>query len=114
MAASAESRTCRVADSIAKPDPNPQYSWLDMMDGLQRDQSRPPPTRAPQSETTVREPHRSCLRLTSILDQAHDEHLPVETVRPIRREGTMNRGIIGLIIGVLVIIVLVLVILRLT
>ena len=33
---------------------------------------------------------------------------------PIRKEGTMNRGIIGLIIGVLVIIVLVLVILRLT
>jgi hypothetical protein len=114
VAASAESRTCRVADSIAKPDPNPQYSWLDMMDGLQRDQSRPPPTRAPQSETTVREPHRSCLRLTSILDRAHDEHLPVETVCAIRKEGTMNRGIIGLIIGVLVIIVLVLVILRLT
>ena len=59
MPASAKSCPRRVADVITKPDPDPQYSWLDMMDGLQRSQSHLPSADAPQSETTMREPDTS-------------------------------------------------------
>ncbi len=94
MIASTDQRACRVLDLIATPDPEPEHSWLDRMDGLQRGQAHPPSNGAQGLENPLRN-HRG------------------RHAGAVRGEAPVNNGVINLILGVLIII-LILVILRIT
>ncbi|HEU5485253.1 MAG TPA: hypothetical protein VFU98_10120 [Microlunatus sp.] len=100
-----------VWDSIICFDPNPEYSRLDQLDGLR--QARADLVPAGARGLRAVEHDRPCTApVGSSPGKARTRSADAGT-EELREGGTVNRGVIGLIVGVLVIIILVLVIMRL-